>query len=195
MSQNNKEKIVKYRKPLNLNIGMIIFAVILIYIIICTFMYFTQKHIEGHQVKAGSLSTNNIYQGIALRKEEIVSADQTGYINYYAREGERVGVGNLVYTLDESGKLADYLNTSESGSALSGQDLSELKTEILGFVNSFQSDDFTSVYDFKYDVQGTVLKLANANILKNIENINQSGISELISFCKAPDTGIVIYSI
>ena len=195
MSQNNKEKIVKYRKPLNLNIGMIIFAVILIYIIICTFMYFTQKHIEGHQVKAGSLSTNNIYQGIALRKEEIVSADQTGYINYYAREGERVGVGNLVYTLDESGKLADYLNTSESGSALSGQDLSELKTEILGFVNSFQSDDFTSVYDFKYDVQGTVLKLANANILKNIENINQSGISELISFCKAPDTGIVIYSV
>ena len=195
MSQNNKEKIVKYRKPLNLNIGMIIFAVILIYIIICTFMYFTQKHIEGHQVKAGSLSTNNIYQGIALRKEKIVSADQTGYINYYAREGERVGVGNLVYTLDESGKLADYLNTSESGSALSGQDLSELKTEILGFVNSFQSDDFTSVYDFKYDVQGTVLKLANANILKNIENINQSGISELISFCKAPDTGIVIYSV
>lgn len=195
MSQNNKEKIVKYRKPLNLNIGMIIFAVILIYIIICTFMYFTQKHIEGHQVKAGSLSTNNIYQGIALRKEEIISADQTGYINYYAREGERVGVGNLVYTLDESGKLADYLNTSESGSALSGQDLSELKTEILGFVNSFQSDDFTSVYDFKYDVQGTVLKLANANILKNIENINQSGISELISFCKAPDTGIVIYSV
>lgn len=195
MSQNNKEKIVKYRKPLNLNIGMIIFAVILIYIIICTFMYFTQKHIEGHQVKAGSLSTNNIYQGIALRKEEIVSADQTGYINYYAREGERVGVGNLVYTLDESGKLADYLNTSESGSALSGQDLSELKTEILGFVNSFQSDDFTSVYDFKYDVQGTVLKLANANILKNIENINQSGIPELISFCKAPDTGIVIYSV
>lgn len=57
MSQNNREKIVKYRKPLNLNIGMIIFAVILIYIIICTFMYFTQKHIEGHQVKAGSLST------------------------------------------------------------------------------------------------------------------------------------------
>ena len=191
MSQNNKEKIVKYRKPLNLNIGMIIFAVILIYIIICTFMYFTQKHIEGHQVKAGSLSTNNIYQGIALRKEEIVSADQTGYINYYAREGERVGVGNLVYTLDESGKLADYLNTSESGSALSGQDLSELKTEILGFVNSFQSDDFTSVYDFKYDVQGTVLKLANTNMLQSIGELGTS--ANTVNYSYAPMTGIVSY--
>ena len=50
------------------------------------------------------------------------------------------------------------------------------------------------MYDFKFSVQGTVLKLANANILENIDSINQAGIAELISFCNAPDTGIVIYS-
>ena len=116
MEQKGSNKVVKYRKPLNLNIGMIIFAVIFIYIIICVFMYFTQKHIEGHQVKMGSLSTNNIYKGIALRDEEIITANQAGYVNYYAREGERVGVGNLVYTLDQSGKLAEYLNNEVSGS-------------------------------------------------------------------------------
>lgn len=194
MEQNRNNKIVKYRKPLNINIGMVIFTVILIYIIICVFMYFTQKHVEGHQVTVGSLSTNNIYKGIALRDEEIVTAAQTGYVNYYAREGERVGAGNLVYTLDESGRLADYLNTDVSGSTLTSQDLAELKSEILGFVNNFDSEYFASVYDFKYSVQGTVLKLANANILDNIDSINQSGISELISFCNAPRTGIVIYS-
>lgn len=195
MEQNGNNKIVKYRKPLNINIGMVIFAVIFIYIVICVFMYFTQKHIEAHQVKMGSLSTNNIYKGIALRDEEIITADQAGYVNYYAREGERVGVGNLVYTLDESGKLADYLNTEVSGTTLTTKDLSELKTEILGFVNSFDPEYFSTVYDFKYNVQGTVLKLANANILENIDSINRSGISELISFCNAPDTGIVVYSI
>lgn len=194
MEQNRNNKIVKYRKPLNINIGMVIFTVILVYIIICVFMYFTQKHVEGHQVTVGSLSTNNIYKGIALRDEEIVTATQTGYVNYYAREGERVGAGNLVYTLDESGRLADYLNTDVSGSTLTSQDLAELKSEILGFVNNFDPEYFTSVYDFKYSVQGTVLKLANANILDNIDAINQSGISELISFCNAPQTGIVIYS-
>jgi len=195
LEQNGNNKIVKYRKPLNINIGMVIFAVIFIYIVICVFMYFTQKHIEAHQVKMGSLSTNNIYKGIALRDEEIITADQAGYVNYYAREGERVGVGNLVYTLDESGKLADYLNTEVSGTTLTTKDLSELKTEILGFVNSFDPEYFSTVYDFKYNVQGTVLKLANANILENIDSINRSGISELISFCNAPDTGIVVYSI
>ena len=195
MGHNENNKVIKYRKPLNINIGMIIFAVIFIYILICVFMYFTQKHIESFQVKEGSLSSNNIYEGIALRDEEIVTANQAGYINYYAREGERVGVGNLVYTIDESGKLADYLNADDGGNSLTSQDLSELKTEILGFVNNFDREQFNSVYDFKYNVSGTVLKLANANILENIDRINADGISELISFCNAPNTGIVIYSV
>ncbi|MBO5056865.1 MAG: hypothetical protein J6C64_11005 [Lachnospiraceae bacterium] len=175
---------------------MIIFAAIFVYIIICIFGYFTAKHIVPYEVTVGSLSTNNIYQGIAVRNEEIITAQQAGYINYYAREGERVGTGNLVYTLDESGRLSDYLNTENAGeNTLSTEDLSELKSEILGFVSGFDSEHFSSVYDFKYNVKGTVLKLANANILENVDKINSSGISELISFCRAPDTGIVVYSV
>ena len=195
MEDYKTNKIVKYRKPLHINIGMVIFAVIFVYIIICVFMYFTQKHIEAHQVKMGSLSSNNIYKGIALRDEEIVKADKAGYVNYYAREGERVAVGNLVYTLDESGKLADYINAETTDSTLTSKDLSELKTEILGFKNNFDSQYFSAVYDFKYNVKGTVLKLANANILENVDKINAAGISELISFCRAPATGILIYSV
>lgn len=195
MSRDGNGKIEKYRRPLNVNIGMVIFAVIFVYIVICVFTYFTQKHIEGYQVKAGSLSVNNIYKGIALRDEEIVNATKAGYVNYYAREGERVGVGNLVYTLDESGRLADYMNVETSGSALTGRDLTELKNEILGFVNNFDPRYFSSVYDFKYDVKGTVLKLANASILENIDKINSSGLSELVALCNAPVTGIVIYSV
>ena len=196
MSSRDNNKVVKYRKPLNLNIGMIIFAAIFVYIIICVFGYFTQKHIVPYEVTAGSLSTNNIYRGIALREEEIVTANQAGYINYYAREGERVGVGNLVYTLDESGRLAEYLGEANSGeNSLSREDLSELKSEISGFANNFDKENFSQVYDFKYDVRGTILKLANANILKNIDTINSSGMSELVTFCRAPQTGVVVYSI
>ena len=192
---NRNNNVVKYRKPLNLNIGMVIFAIMLIYIIICIFGYFNSKHVVPYEVMEGSLSSNNIYQGIALRKEVIVTAQQAGYINYYAREGERVGAGNLVYTLDESGKLAEYIASENSGeSTLSDKDLSELKSEILGFVSGFDPENFSTVYGFKYDVKGTVLKLANANILENIEKINNSGVSNLVSFCSAPGTGIVIYS-
>jgi len=195
LRENENNKIVKYRKPLNVNIGMVIFAAIFVYIIVCVFGYFTEKHIVPYQVKEGSLSSNNIYQGVALRTEKVVTASQAGYINYYAREGERVGVGNLVYTLDESGKLAEYLNAENDTNALTKQDMTELKTEILGFVTNFDETQFQKTYDFKYDVRGTVLKLANANILENIDKINSSGISELVELCTAPDTGIVVYSV
>ena len=193
MDSSGNNKIVKYRRPVN--ISMVIFLVILVYTVICVFTYFTQKHIEAHQVKMGSLSSNNVYKGIALRDEEIVTATKAGYVNYYAREGERVGVGNLVYTLDESGRLSEYMDAENAGGTLTGSDLAELKTEILGFVNNFDARYFSTVYDFKYNVKGTVLKLANASILKNIDKINSSGLSELISFCNAPVTGILIYSV
>ena len=56
----------------------------------------------GYEVKTGSLSVGNVYQGIALRQETIVMSTDSGYINYYAREGERVGSGKLVCSIDEA---------------------------------------------------------------------------------------------
>lgn len=195
MKQKQNNKVVSFRQPPGGgNIAVVIFAAIFIYIIICVFMYFTQKHIESYQVKMGSLSSNNIYKAVALRDEQIITAGKSGYINYYAREGQRVAVGNLVYTIDESGKLADYLNTNGDGTSLTERDLSELKTEILGFVNTFDHEEFASVYDFKNSVQGMVQKLSSANILDNIDKINSSGVSELVTLCSAPETGIVIFS-
>lgn len=188
------QKVVKMDSNRNNRLSILLILIVFVYIMISIFSYFTQKHIEAFQVKMGSLSSNNIYTGLALRDEEIITAERAGYINYYAREGERVGVGNMVYTLDESGKLSEYLN-SETKSTLSELDMSELKTEIVGFINTFDPASFNSVYDFKYDVQGTVLKLANSNILDNIDKINSSGMADLISFCYAPQTGIAIYSI
>lgn len=195
MASQNSNKITKYRKPLNLNIGMIIFAVIFIYIVICVFMYFTSKHIVWYEVKAGSLSTNNIYKAVALRDETIVMASDAGYVNYFAREGARVAVGDLVYTVDESGKLADYINSDSTGdNSLSEADLNAVKTEIVGFSNNFSSQNFAEVYDFKYDMEGTVLKLANYNIMESIDALQASGMAGLVKQCTATQPGIVIYS-
>lgn len=193
---NNRNKIAKYRHPLNLNIGVIIFAVIFIYIIICVFMYFSTEQIVGYEVKEGALSSNNIYKGIAIRKEKIITCNNAGYTNYYAREGERIAVGNLVYTIDETGRLSDYIKPSETGeNSLSDKDLSELKTEIEAFSNGFGRSNFSEIYNFKYNVQGTVIKLANYNVLENANALNSSANTSLIDYYYANDSGIVIYSI
>lgn len=191
----DNDKITSIKKNRGMNFGLVIFLVIFIYIIIAIFNYFSQKHIESFQVTMGALSTNNIYKGVALRNETIVRAENSGYVNYFARESERVGVGNLVYSLDESGKLSEYLSAEGESNDLSAKDLTELKTDILSFNSQFDPTNFSSVYDFKYSVEGTVLKLSNANILSDIDKINNSGVSSLVTFSKAPVSGYVVYSI
>lgn len=192
-SENN---ISKYRHPININIGMIIFAVIFIYVVICIFMYFSTEQIVGYEVKEGALSSDNIYKGIALRTEKIITGADAGYINYYAREGERIAVNNLVYTIDETGRLTDTIKASETGeNSLSDKDLTELKTEIESFAHSFDRTNFSDIYNFKYNVQGTVIKLANYNVLENVEALNEASNTTLINHYYAGESGIIIYSI
>lgn len=193
---NNPNKITKYRRPLNINIGMLIFAAIFVYVIIGVIMYFRTEHIVGYSVKEGSLSSNSIYKGIALRKEVVINSANAGYVNYFAREGERAAVGNLIYTIDETGRLSDYIQANESGeNSLSDADLSELKTEIISFTNGFDRTDFSDVYNFKYSVEGTVLKLANYNMLENVNSVNSASNTSLIASCYADQSGIVVYSV
>lgn len=193
---DNGRKIAKYRRPLNLNIGMLIFAAIFVYVVVCVFMYFRTDHIVGYSVVEGSLSSNSIFRGIALRTEDVVTGNDAGYVNYFAREGERVASGDLVYTIDETGRLADYMQTSESGeNSLSDSDLTELKTEITAFTNRFDRTEFSDVYNFKYSVEGTVLKLSNYNILENVNALNDVSGNSFINLRYAPESGIVTYYI
>lgn len=185
-------KIKKYRKPLNINIGMVIFAVIFIYVCICISMYFKDNHIKPYEVREGSLAAENLYTGIALRDEIVVTAEDAGYINYYAREGERVAVRNLVYTLDETGRLSDYINNTETGeNGLSNADLEQLKRQVTHFVRSFSADNFASAYEFKFSLKGNVLKLANSSLMEGIGDI-QSDLNGMVSLSRAPETGIVM---
>lgn len=191
----NGGKIRQYRKPLNINLGMVIFGSIFLYITICVCSYFFRgKDIRPYTVMTGSLSQNNMYTGIALREEEIIQSNYSGYINYYAREGERVGSGQLVCTVDESGQLREMLNEQDAdNTAFSESDLYELKNMITSYHATFSKDRFESVYNFKYDIEGTVLKLANINVLDSLSAINDASNSQAVALCHAPQSGIITY--
>lgn len=197
MASGKDRKVSRYPSNLNnINIGMVFFAVMAIYIIISVFTYIKKDHMVGYQVMNGSLSSNNIYTAVALRTEEIVTSDTAGYVNYFATEGGRVAVGNLVYTVDESGQLLEYLKSQGSEEvALSDEDLTELRTQIVNFDSSFDRTNFRPVYDFKVSLDGTVHKLSNNSILNNIKTLNEnSGTLQSINYRYSGGTGIVVYS-
>lgn len=185
----------KKSKLSNINIGLIFFLVILVYIIICVIMFFSSKHITGYEVKTGSLSVSNVYEGVALRQEEVIDSGTAGYVNYFATEGEKVGYNNLVCCVDETGALQDYVvkNSSDGNNTLTEKDLSEIKNEMVNFSTSYNPREYLSTYDFKNAIQSDVLKFSNRNLLNSLEEIKAQ--SSLMTLCNSPKSGIVVYCI
>ena len=174
----------------NILIGFsLIFLVYVLYII---FTYAGKSKVFAYQVKEGELAEKNIYTGLIIRDETIYKCEGNGYINYFAREGEHVGVGDLIYTIDESGAIEDIVNSSQGENSLTNEDLNELRTEASNFRGSFSNANFYKVYDFKYSIKGLVSKLGNMNLLDKLTSNNAMG--SIVKMCTAQKAGYVVYN-
>ena len=102
-------KVTTYRKPLNLNVGVVIFAFIFVYLVASVVIYMGKEEVHIYEVAEGTLTDSAYadYTALILRDETVSTADTTGYINYYIRDGRKVGKGDLVYTIDETGKMLE----------------------------------------------------------------------------------------
>ena len=191
MAQEKHSNIRKYHKPLNVNIGMIIFGAMFIYIIICIIMYMQTEHLSGYEVKTGSLTVNNVYRGIALREETLYESIDAGYVYYFAPEGTHVACGDLVYAVDSSSKLAELMNESTEEENLTNADYNSLKAKIVNYRSNFDETEFSTVYDFKYDLQSEIAKLSNRAVLSAM---NEMAGATGISRCYADKAGAVVFS-
>jgi hypothetical protein len=154
------------------------------------------KQIKGYEIQMGSLSISKTYTGIAIRSEELIESPYTGYINYYIREGERVSSRDTVYSIDESGKLASMISSSGSDdNTYTDEDLSDLRSEVVQYERGFDPKDFNSVYDFKYDIEGSIIKLVNSNVYESLETLNSSTLGGMVSLCSTGKSGYIVYSI
>ena len=178
---------------MNLNIGIIVFVVIGFYIVYSLFTYLRSKPISGYEVKIGSLTTPATFTGLAIRDEELIYSDEAGYVNYYTREGERVASGDLVYSVDSSGELAELLKSaSDDENVMSNEDFLEIRNEIVDFAKDFHVSKFSPVYDFKYTLQGTTLKLSNLSVLGNIGNMSSGRLGNSVRMKHSPKSGYVV---
>ena len=86
--KRSSSQVLPYRRPFRLNVGLIMLLIIFLYVLISLISYLTSHRTEVYEVRTGSLSNNQIYKGIALRRETIINSDYTGTINFYNKEGD-----------------------------------------------------------------------------------------------------------
>ncbi len=185
--------IVKYKNNKGINIGILVFLFILIELIVAVSGYLGSKHISPYEVRRGSLYTNSLYTGIALRKEQTVTASDSGYINYYVREGQHVAVGDMIYTIDETGRLFDAASDVTESNSMTDSDLARIRNEISGFAASFNESHFSEVYSFKNALNSKAVELSNYDILTSIAGISDIN-SALVHYRYSPLSGVVSYT-
>lgn len=192
MSKKKKAKVVKYRKPFN--IANVFFGAILVYMVIYLYMFLTSAHISGYEVIAGSLATDKQFTGLVLRTEEIFYASTAGYIDYYAAEGAKVSGASIVYSVDESGRMSEYLEANSEEISLSDENYASLKSDISSFSNNYERSDFSEVYDFHDTMNGNILELSNQTLLSEMEALSEAD-AGAFQRVYAEKSGIVEYYI
>ena len=194
MKSRKKRRIVRYRKPININIGTIILSLVFLYLGINCLIYITRDKISIYEVARGEsevvqgISTT----GIALRSEKVTTTQTAGYINYYAKEGTKVSVGNTLYTIDENGDFSDMMESiAQNDATLTSDNIKEIKEDIQKFVISYDKKEFSNVYDFKYDLDTTLLESININSLDTINSALVANGGSALSINNANTSGIV----
>lgn len=192
--KKKNKKVIRYKKPLNINIGTIIFLFIFVYLVIVVGLYLSKEKINIYEVQSGNLATSSYYTGLILRDETLYPADAAGYINYYVREGDKAGVGDLVFSVDESGKTTELLaDSTEDNNNLSEENLASLKQRLVNFSNSYSPMEFQNVYDMKYELQSMLWEYVSFSALEDImQNLQDSGAYFKMNY--APASGIVVYA-
>ncbi|MCI8745463.1 MAG: hypothetical protein HFI25_07280, partial [Lachnospiraceae bacterium] len=188
-SRKKNKKVIKYRRPMN--IGVVFFGFIAVYLIVCVYMFFNSTHISGYEVIAGNLAADYHYTGIALRTEQVFQSEKAGYISYYAREDEKVSVNSAVYTVDESGRMAQALKDSAGELSLSEEDYNQIRSEIAVYMSNASDMNFSEVYDFKTGINATILDLMNQNMIAQLDSAEESG--GIFARYNAGTSGVVEY--
>lgn len=166
------KKIIRYRRPLNLNVGMVMFAIIFVYMVFSVSTYIRKDKIQFYEVEEGSIVNNKEYTGMIFRQESVKTADRSGYVNYYIREGKRASVGTSVYSIDETGNVAAFLEQNgDQTDSLSSENLSELMNQLTALSLSYDDDQFSTVYDTKYSLDASVLEFMNFNSLEGLGDL------------------------
>ncbi len=178
-----------------INAGTLIFGAILVYLVLIIYSGMHVTQLAGYEVTEGSLAIDSTYRGVAIRVEQVVSANNNGYINYYAGESEHISNGGLVYSIDESGVLSEMIKDSAAiNTVLSDEALSELRTDLISFAMNYDDKDFDDVYRMQDSVKSTIRKLANQSALHDLRSVSSNSYGDLIDMGYAPDSGIVVYN-
>ena len=187
-----KDSVIVFPRQSKFNIAILILLTVLVYLVVCVYSFFSKEQIVGYEVREGTLVEDNRFEAVILRDEKLIPSEATGYVSYFVTEREHIGVGKLVYTLDESGAVLDYtetLNLSENSLTKSEKDY--FRETLDSFVQKYDSHDLRGMYQLDMTLLNQTQKIANHNLLNNLNNV--SSLNGMVKYHYAQNSGNVVF--
>jgi len=191
LTQKKTTDITKYRRKKHINLSLIVFGAIFIYLIITLIMYLINPNVTIYEVRDGSILRDTAYTGFIVREEKIINAEKTGYVNFLSPETSKVGAKSTVYALSDQ-----PLNIKESDDktdTLSAEEQSILLVKTQGFSENYNNGQFSDIYTLKNDIHTTLDSKSSQNKLVQITEMKES-MGDNLSLYTANDDGIIVYS-
>ena len=194
MSRRKNKKVVKMkrRSPWLMGVLLVLLAV---YLIVLFVQSFTREHVSIYEVTQKQIADNENLRGIILRNEEIIKAKKSGYVNYYVGEGSRLAATTTVYSIDEDGTAIEQAaDVDTSNVTLSEEDTQTIRRDIANFRENFDLSDYSSIINFRYNIENALLELSDVSLAKNLSKLQkQSGKKASFNLIKATKTGIISF--
>lgn len=189
-----KKKGSKSLEISKLNIGIVIFLVILLFFGIQLYQYLTKTHLSIYEVQAVSLAQNDQAEAVIIREETAVKTERAGYVNFYQKSGTRVKKNETIYSIDDNHSLYDMLNGDGDGYSLTETDIKSIKQTISTFHSNYGTGNYREIYSLSEQLTAKIKNISDSYLLENLQEIlEQTGGSTSLEVYKTPAAGVVSY--
>lgn len=184
-----------YKRKPRWNIGLLLFGVVFVYLVITVLTYLTKDRIAVYEVREGSILKDTAYTGIALREETVIYTDQSGYVNYFTEEGQKVAYGDNVFTI--SSQKLKGIDSQESNEevSLTSDDWNSILMKAQAFNESFRATDFKSARTLKEETTAILQSNTAQNRVTQLNSLITDGTAEGMQVYQTSEDGIIEYSI
>lgn len=198
MRNKKNDKVIKYPKQYHFSIGFIVIGVMFIYMLYHLFTFVTADNITIYEVSQGSISSNLEYNALAIRKEQVITADSNGDVLYLAENFGKVGAKTQVYALDTTGEILSSIEASAANSEIQLDE--DAYAKVQSIVNNYMIDynpiEFNRTYSFKNELESQVEQLYTVSAMESMGDSLTNAISSgSFNIYNSPVPGLVVYSI
>lgn len=195
MNRRKNQKVTKMKRHHSVTFGLLL-SFFAVYILVLFIQSFTKEHVSIYEVNQKQIADNENLRGIIMREENLIEADQSGYINYYVGEGAKLSTSTTVYSIADKEPASETVAELDTDDVtLSEDDTKNIRSAIANYQENFTLSNYQQIASFRYNVENTLLELSDVSLSKNLQKIKKENASTKgFSLVKAAETGIISFS-